>query len=89
MARAKKTTTKEVKIERNPAVFTEAEVFSYRRSLIEELQWKSKGSLSAEEIEQLADSVINKDEETTLLLRQKGVLRMSTYLIENHNRQVA
>lgn len=89
MARAKKTATKEVKIERNPAVFTEVEVFSYRRSLIEELQWKSKGNLSAQEIEQLADSVINKDEETTLLLRKKGVLRMSTYLIENYNRQVA
>jgi hypothetical protein len=89
MARAKKAITKEVKIERNPAVFTEDEVFLYRRSLIEELQWKSKGSLSPQEIEQLADSVINKDEETTLLLRKKGILRMSTYLIENLNRQVA
>ena len=84
MARAKRATNKKVKIQRNPAVFTETEVISIRRTLIEELHWSSKGRLSQQEIEQLADSVINKDEETTLLLRNKGALRMSSYLIQKH-----
>lgn len=83
MARAKKA-TKKVKVERNPGVFTESEVISMRRTLIEELHWLSKGRLTQQEVEQLADSVINKDEETTLLLRNKGALRMSSYLIHNY-----
>ena len=52
MARAKRATNKKVKIQRNPAVFTETEVISIRRTLIEELHWSSKGRLSQHEIEQ-------------------------------------
>lgn len=84
MARAKKVAKAEVKV-KNPAVFTEVEAASYRKTLIQELEWKSKGTLSIKRIEELADSVINKNEETTLLLRRKGVLFMTGELLAGRN----
>lgn len=80
MARAKKAKAVEVAVKKNPAIFTPEEAMSYRKTLIQELQWKSKGAISNEEIEALADGVINKDEETTLWLRKKGMLFVSNQL---------
>lgn len=83
MARKSK---KEVKIveKKNPAVFTEQELTSYRKTLIQELTWQSKGQISKEDIVELAESVLNKDKKTTLKLRNKGVLQMTRVLIQNH-----
>ena len=83
MARKSK---KEVKVveKKNPAVFTEQELISYRKTLIQELTWQSKGQISKEDIVELAESVLNKDEKTTLKLRNKGVLQMTRVLIQNH-----
>lgn len=83
MARKSK---KEVKVveKKNPAVFTEQELISYRKTLIQELTWQSKGQISKEDIVELAESVLNKDEKTTLKLRNKGVLQMTRVLIQKH-----
>lgn len=84
MARKKKAQTPEVVVKRNPGVFTETEQAVYRKSLVEELTWRAKGTVPHPELEQLADSVIGKDEETTLWLRQKGVLFASEVLLAKH-----
>ena len=87
MARTKKVKEKETVVKKNPAIFTEVEALSYRKTLIQEIQWKAKGSLPLAEIESLADSVINKDEETTLWMRSKGMLHVSTFLLNQRNQQ--
>lgn len=87
MARAKKAKTVEV-IKKNPGVFTEDEATSYRKTLIQELEGKTKGSVSRDEIHALADSVIGKNEETTLWLRKKGMLFVSTYLLDVRNQAI-
>lgn len=80
MARAKK--AKAVAVEKkNPGIFTEVESASYRKTLIQEIQWRAKGSISIEEIETMADSVFQNDEKTTLWMRSKGMLFVSNYLI--------
>lgn len=86
MARAKKAKAVEV-VKKNPAVFTEEESASYRKTLIQEIQWRAKGSLTPEDIEALADSVFQNDEKTTLWMRQKGMLFVSNYLIGLHNQR--
>lgn len=73
-----------VVVKKNPAVFTEEELILYRKTLIQELTWQSKGRISEKDIEELAESVLNKDEKTTLKLRNKGVLQMTRVLIQNH-----
>nr|WP_040109707.1 hypothetical protein [Jeotgalibacillus malaysiensis] len=73
-----------VVVKKNPAIFTEDELISYRKTLIQELTWQSKGQISEKDIEELAESVLNKDEKTTLKLRNKGVLQMTRVLIQKH-----
>lgn len=81
MARAKKAKTVEVAIKKNMAIFTPEEASSYRKTLIQEIEWKAKGTLTIQEIEEMADGVINKDEQTTLWLRKKGMLFVSSFLL--------
>lgn len=86
MARAKKAKAVEV-VKKNPGVFTEEESASYRKTLIQEITWRAKGSLSPEVIETMADSVFQNDEETTLWMRHKGMLFVSSYLITQRSEQ--
>lgn len=87
MARKSKKVVQTVE-KKNPAIFTEQELISYRKTLVQELTWQSKGKISTEEIEVLADSVLNKDEKTTLWVRNKGVLQVTRVLIQNHLKEV-
>lgn len=86
MARAKKATKVEV-VKKNPGIFTEEESASYRKTLIQEIEWRAKGAFSQEEIESMADSVFQNDEKTTLWMRSKGMLFVSNYLIAERNQQ--
>lgn len=86
MARAKKAKVVEV-VKKNPGIFTEEELASYRKTLIEEIHWRAKGSLTSEDIEALADSVFQNDEKTTLWMRRKGMLFVSNYLIGLHSQR--
>lgn len=87
MARAKKAITKQVVIQKNPAIFTEDETVSYRKSLIQELTWQGKSFLSEVEIIEMAESVLNRNEKTTLWLRKNGVLQMSRLLLQRHKEE--
>lgn len=89
MARAKKAVKKEVVVKKNPAVFTDEEAKSFYETLVQELKWQLKDSVTDEEIETMAKSVINKDEETTLWLRRKGVWQMTKRLIQERNEAIA
>lgn len=86
MARKTKATKVEV-VKKNPGIFTENEVTTYRTTLIEELVRQSKGNVPDNVIEKLADSVLNKDEKTTLWLRRKGVLQVTSILIRDYMKE--
>lgn len=87
MARAKKAIPKKEVIQKNPAIFTEDETVSYRKSLIQELTWQGKSFLSEVEIIEMAESVLNRNEKTTLWLRKNGVLQMSRLLLQRHKEE--
>lgn len=85
MARAKKTPAKKVVVEKkNPGVFTESEIEMYRKSLIQELNHFNRGRIPSDEIPALAERMLNQNEEITLWLRRKGVLKASQLLIERY-----
>lgn len=83
VARKTKATKVEV-VKKNPGVFSENEVITYRKTLVEELVRQSKGNISDDVIKELADSVLNKDERKTLWLRNKGVLQVVPVLIRDY-----
>jgi len=85
MARAKKAPAKKTVVEKkNPGVFTEHEIDMYRKSLIQELTHFNRGRIPADAIPALAERMFNQNEETTLWLRRKGVLKASQLLIERY-----
>lgn len=89
MARTKKVVKKEVVKKQNPAIFTDEEAVTFKKSLIDELTWQLKKEATAEEIEEMANSVIGKNEETTLWLRRNGVWQMTKKLIKERKEGLA
>lgn len=73
-SRASKKTATEVKFEKNLGVFTKPELELYSYGLADAIHAKSKGQLTKEESQEIANKHLNVSEDENKWIRRFGVL---------------